>query len=95
MALFDLLGRSWALGIVWQLSSETMTFRQIQDRCEAVSPTVLNKRLRELRASALIGHDGAGYHLTPLGEDLFGLLKPFGSWSEKWSDIVLQQDTNH
>lgn len=88
MALFDLLGRSWALGIIWQLSDGALTFRQLQERCETVSPTVLNKRLKELRETALVSHDGTGYHLTGLGKELFGLLQPFGSWSEKWSKAL-------
>lgn len=54
MALFDLLGRSWSLGIVWQLSQGPMTFRQLQQSCETVSPTVLNRRLKELSASGFL-----------------------------------------
>lgn len=92
MALFDLLGRSWSLGIIWQLSDGTpATFRQLQDRCETVSPTVLNKRLKELRACALVDHDGSGYHLTPLGLELFEMLHPFGAWSTTWSEALQEQ----
>ena len=85
MALFDLLGRSWSLGILWQLSEGPLTFRELQARCEGVSPTVLNRRLKELRESGLVGHGERGYGLTPLGQELFGLLKPFGPWSGKWA----------
>jgi len=88
MALFDLLGRSWALGVIWQLSGERLTFRELQQRCEGVSPTVLNKRLKELKECALVTHEGSGYLLTDLGQDLFALLTPFGSWSENWSRTV-------
>jgi len=88
MALFDLLGRSWALGIIWQLSTTSLTFRELQERCEGVSPTVLNKRLKELRQSALVDHDGTGYVLTEMGQELFDLLRPFGQWSEDWSASV-------
>jgi DNA-binding HxlR family transcriptional regulator len=95
MALFDLLGRSWALGIVWQLSDAPMTFRQLQNRCETVSPTVLNKRLKELRVSALIDHDGTGYRLTPLGQELFVLLKPLGGWSKRWAATLRDEDSHH
>jgi len=85
MALFDLLGRSWALGIVWQLADGDLTFRQLQDRCEGVSPTVLNKRLKELKECALVDHGGNGYRLTDLGSELFALLQPFGGWSQSWA----------
>ncbi len=85
MALFDLLGRSWALGVIWQLSDGAMTFRQIQDRCETVSPTVLNRRLKELRESGLIERGATGYQLTETGAELFDLLQPFGAWSQRWA----------
>ena len=44
MALFDLLGRSWAMGVVWQLQKGPATFRELQQRCESISPSTLNKR---------------------------------------------------
>lgn len=93
MALFDLLGRSWALGVIWQLSEDGLTFRDLQKRCEGVSPTVLNKRLKELRECALVDHDGTGYVLTAMGQELFGLLQPFGRWSENWSETVFGSET--
>lgn len=88
MALFDLLGRSWALGVIWQLADAGLTFRDLQERCEGISPTVLNRRLKELRECALVTHDGNGYRLTELGRDLFVLLEPFGAWSQDWSRTV-------
>lgn len=91
MALFDLLGRSWTLGIIWQLSQGNLTFRQLQEQCESVSPTVLNKRLKELKECALVDHDGRGYLLTDLGQELFALLSPFGAWSQKWSRTVTEK----
>lgn len=86
MALFDLLGRSWALGVIWQLSGGALTFRQIQGNCEKVSPTVLNKRLKELTSSGLVARGDSGYELTATGLELFGLLKPFGAWSKRWAE---------
>ncbi len=91
MALFDLLGRNWALGIIWQLSEGQMTFRELQDRCESVSPTVLNRRLKELRASLLIERGERGYQLTPLGLELFGMLEPFGMWSMTWAQHLKRE----
>lgn len=85
MALFDLLGRSWSLGIIWQLSDQPLTFRELQDKCETVSPTVLNKRLKELRDCLLVERGSRGYELTTLGQQLFALLEPFGSWSQHWA----------
>lgn len=86
MALFDLLGRSWALGALWQLcESGPTTFRGLRDRCEGVSPTVLNKRLKELRCAGLIDHGADGYHATRLGRDLYQMLMPMRTWSHQWA----------
>lgn len=86
MALFDLLGRTWALGILWQLSDGPLTFRDLQARCETVSPTVLNKRLKELRESLFVDRGSHGYELTALGRDLFLKLHPLGTWSTEWAE---------
>ena len=86
MALFDLLGRSWALGVIWQLANGPLTFRQIQDKCEQMSPTILNRRIKELVASGFVEKGDQGYQLTDSGSELFGLLKPLGAWSQDWAD---------
>lgn len=86
MALFDLLGRSWALGVIWQLSDGEATFRVLQQRCESVSPTVLNRRIKELRESGFVEKGEGGYALTSMGEDLLTRLRPMAEFSEKWAD---------
>ena len=88
MALFDFLGRSWALWVIWHLSGGPMTFRQIQHNCEKVSPTVLNKRLKELTSSGLVARGNTGYQLTVAGAELFVILKPFGAWSIRWAESL-------
>ncbi|HEX5923207.1 MAG TPA: hypothetical protein VFY45_05210 [Baekduia sp.] len=47
MALFDLLGRRWALRVIWELSQETLSFRALRERCDSMSTSVLNERLSE------------------------------------------------
>jgi len=85
MALLDLLGRRWALRILWELREERRTFRALREACDAVSPSVLNDRLRELRESGLIDlEEGGGYGLTPIAEDLGELLLPLDTWSKRW-----------
>ena len=59
MALLDLIGRRWSLRIIWELRAEPANFRALQARCDALSPTVLNTRLRELRGAGILDH-GAG-----------------------------------
>ena len=94
MALFDLLGRSWALGIIWQLSDGPKTFRQIQTACEQMSPTILNRRMKELIASGIAERSEHGYQLTRKGAELFTFLKPLGSWSKKWADELISGKNN-
>lgn len=92
MALFDLLGRSWALGVIWQLANGPLTFRQIQDRCEQMSPTILNRRIKELTASGFVEKGDQGYQLTSAGAELFTFLKPLGGWSKKWADALSSEE---
>ena len=86
MALIDLLGRRWALRVVWELRDGRLTFRALQDACDGVSPTVLNDRLRELRDSRLIELTPAeGYGLTALGHELIRVFLPLVEWSKRWA----------
>ena len=88
MAAFDLLGRRWAMGIIWNLSRGAATFRALQGYCETISPSILNSRLKDLREAGLIELVSEGYQLTPMGEQLFALLKPFGDWSIRWAKLM-------
>lgn len=72
------------MGIVWTLSGGPLTFRQLQTRCESVSPAVLNRRLKELREAKIVDTCDDGYRLTPSGRALYGLLIPLGRWSKAW-----------
>jgi DNA-binding HxlR family transcriptional regulator len=86
MAALDLLGRRWALRVLWELRDGAQSFRGLRERCDDVSPTVLNQRLAELRESGLISHAaGAGYALTPLGESLGEALAPLHDWAARWA----------
>jgi DNA-binding HxlR family transcriptional regulator len=89
MAALDLLGRRWALRILWELRDGAVGFRALQERCDGVSPTVLNTRLGELRAAGIVEQDGNRAHrLTPLGEDLGDALTPLRAWSARWAERV-------
>lgn len=85
MAIFDLLGRRWAMGIVWQLSGGPLSFSELQTRCHSISPTVLSTRLKDLAEARLLERTLEGYRLTRAGEDLFAILEPFKGWARKWA----------
>jgi len=94
MALFDLLGRRWAMGILWQLSRGPATFRALQTSCETISPAILNTRLKDLREAQLVLHEGEGYQLTPMGRELYRHLEPFGEWSLHWARTLAPEEAD-
>ncbi len=85
MALLDLLGRRWALRILWELrGGQELTFRALRTACDDVSTSVLNERLRELRDAGIVTV-GDGYLLTPRGARLLSALEPLHSWAKSWA----------
>lgn len=82
MAFLDLIGRRWALRILWELHAGPARFRTLQDACGA-SPTVINRRLSELKSWNLIALDDNGYQLTPSAKELLSLLLPLNAWCER------------
>ena len=87
-ALFDLLGQRWALGILWYLGDNSSTFREIQNRCGGVSPSVLNSRLKDLRNAEIVTRSLDGYVLTERGKELRSFIVPLANWSATWSKEV-------
>jgi DNA-binding HxlR family transcriptional regulator len=94
MVLFDLLSRRWAMGILWNLSDKNRNFRDLQARCDSASPSVLNTRLKELRAVGLVDRAEDGYSLTADGRDLFKRLEPLGDWAQDWVPTLAAASTD-
>ena len=76
------------LNIVWQLSQGSATFRELQQRCEKISPSLLNTRLKELKALKLVESTPNGYQLTVTGQALFSIVAPLEEWSHKWASQI-------
>src|ERR1041384_100500 len=77
MALLDLLGRRWTLRAIWELRHGEPTFREQQQRCDGMSPSVLNQRLAELRDAGVVeALEGGGYRLSDEGTALLHALAP-------------------
>jgi DNA-binding HxlR family transcriptional regulator len=86
MAVLDLLGRRWALRVLWELMPAPAKFRELQARCDDVSPTVLNARLHELREAGIVElAPDDGYRLTREGAALISALKPLFEWAQGWA----------
>jgi DNA-binding HxlR family transcriptional regulator len=85
MALLDLLGRRWALRVLWELRGPAVpTFRELQARCGGVSSSVLAERLRELSEAGIVHHGGDGYAVTSQGRDLLSRLASLDEWAARW-----------
>jgi DNA-binding HxlR family transcriptional regulator len=94
MALLDLLGRRWALRVLWELrDGRPLTFRGLQARCGGISSSVLNDRLRELREASIVATDPAGgYQLSADGRALLDALAPLDAWAKRWGRRSLLAD---
>jgi len=77
MALFDLLGRRWAMGIIWNLNQGSSTFRNPQSNCQSkagtISPSILNRRIKDLQEARLVERTlvpvmGRKNHLIPMDQ---------------------------
>jgi DNA-binding HxlR family transcriptional regulator len=85
MALLDLLGRRWTLRIIWELREASLTFRELQARCEGMSSSVLNQRLAELSEAGIAESAARGYQLTGEGSRLLAVYAPLQTWADRWA----------
>jgi DNA-binding HxlR family transcriptional regulator len=86
MTLLDLLGRRWTLRILWELRAERLTSRGLRAACDEASPTILQRRLDDLREAGFVELvPDEGYGLTPLGRELSTHVLPLHRFAEKWS----------
>lgn len=89
LALLDLLGRRWALRILWELRQQPASFQALQRRCDFMSTSVLSQRLAELREAQLIEKDQAGdYVLTESGSQLLMRLDGIDEWTQDWARTI-------
>ncbi|MEO1060509.1 MAG: helix-turn-helix domain-containing protein [Actinomycetota bacterium] len=87
MAALDLLGRRWALRILWELRDGAIGFRELRDRCDAMSSSVLRDRLVELTEALLVHQDDEQrYALTALGAALGEAISPLDRWAKRWAE---------
>ena len=84
MAILDLLGRRWALRILWELhQGGPHSFRALQKLCGDISPTILNTRLKELRDAGIVDlQGGEGYFITQQGVALGRIIAQLNTWAK-------------
>jgi DNA-binding HxlR family transcriptional regulator len=82
--LLDLLGRRWALRVLWDLREGPRRFGELQ--ADEISTSVLTERLRELVTAGVVERTGDGrYALTRHGQELGELLMPLNDWAKRWA----------
>ena len=94
MAALDLLGRRWALRVIWELRDGPLGFRPLQQRCDGMSSSVLRVRLGELEAAGLVDRaEETDYALTPMGRKLIAAIRPLTNWANAWANTVTTETT--
>ena len=88
MAAMDLLGRRWALRILWELRDGPVGARNLLGRCDGLSSSVLYDRLRELTDAGLVARDDSAYALSPIGLRLSTALAPLDEWARSWAKTL-------
>jgi DNA-binding HxlR family transcriptional regulator len=82
-SVLDLLGRRWALRLIWELRRTTLSFSELRRRTE-ISPSVLSTRLEELAGAGVVERDsGRRYRLSGRGRELARLLYELNRWAEQ------------
>jgi DNA-binding HxlR family transcriptional regulator len=86
MAALDLLGRRWSLRVLWELRDGPVGARELRERCDGMSPSVLYARLTELSDAGLVTQEtDQRYCLTNIGRTLGSALEPLDQWSRRWA----------
>ena len=81
----EVLGEKWTILILRELLYGTARFNEFQRAIHGISPTMLNKRLKELEAHGLVTKTDHEYHLTDAGEDLGPLVRQYAIWGMRWA----------
>jgi DNA-binding HxlR family transcriptional regulator len=83
--LLDLLGRRWALRVLWELRGDPLPYGQLRAACDEVSTSVLAQRLRELQDAGVVETTDGRYGLTRRGRELTTLLGPLNDFARRWA----------
>ena len=90
MALLDLLGRRWTLRVLWELRDGPVKFRELAQRADAMSQSVLSRRLNELETACFVMSDEDGWRLTEKGSELLQVFSPLSRFATRWAELVVE-----
>lgn len=94
----EILGDPWSLLIIREMLLGSNRFSALQRGLPKISPTVLNKRLKELEASGVLlkrrlsGQRGHDYRLTPAGKELSSVVEALAVWGMRWARDEMEPD---
>lgn len=94
----EILGDQWTFLIVRELLLGTTRFNALQRAISRISPTMLNKRLKELEANGIVvrkklqGQKGHEYRLTAAGRELSGVIENLAVWGMRWARETMSDD---
>jgi DNA-binding HxlR family transcriptional regulator len=81
--VLELLGRRWALRLVWELRRSAHSFSELRERT-GISPSVLSARLGELVEAGVLERDVVRrYRLSGRGRELARILLELNRWAEQ------------
>jgi len=95
MAALDLLGRRWALRVLWELRDGPLGARDLRRRCDSMSSSVLYERLRELTAAGLITQREDQYELSDQGRSLGTAISALDTWAGEWAGEWAARTRDH
>jgi DNA-binding HxlR family transcriptional regulator len=81
--LLALLGRRWALRVLYELRAGPLSYAELRRRCDEVSTSVLATRLRELVDEGLVDQREDGYELSADGAELGELLMALSAFARR------------
>ena len=86
----DIIAGKWKIIILWNLSTQTRRFNELQRLLPNISKGILTRQLRELEEDQMVHWEvykevppKVEYSLTPLGESFIPILQSMGEWSKK------------
>ncbi len=94
----EIIGEKWTLLILRELLLGTSRFNDFQRSMSRISPTVLNKRLKQLEEKGVIikkrlsGQKGNEYRLTAMGKELEPLIEQVAVWGQRWARGRMSDD---
>jgi DNA-binding HxlR family transcriptional regulator len=94
----EVLGERWTILIMRELVLGSTRFTELQRALSRISPSLLTKRLNELRDCGLIvqkklpEQQRTEYHVTAAGRDLLPVLTSLGKWGMKWARGQMTDD---